>query len=59
MKQKERVEYALATHAIEKLVPSKDAVNLCHLMNEGVISVEDAVLSIMTKYGIAKVKTYG
>lgn len=59
MKQQERVEYTLATHAIENLIPSKDAVNLCNLMNDGLISVEDAILSLMEKYGIKGTKTYG
>lgn len=34
-KGKERIEYTLATHAIEKLVPSKEALRLCEQMAEG------------------------
>ena len=58
-KAQEDLEYTLATHAIEKLVPSKEARHLCEQMSEGAVSANDAVEAILRQYGVKRVQAYG
>ena len=52
-KAMKQLEYTLATHEIEDLHPSDHAIELCERMSEGEISADEAVTSILEKYGIA------
>jgi hypothetical protein len=49
---KESVKYSLATHAAEKMTPSRKAVRLCEKIAEGRISGDSAVEQIKRSYGI-------
>lgn len=51
-KAKESVKYSLATHAAEKMTPSRKAVRLCEKIAEGHISGDSAVEQIKHSYGI-------
>jgi hypothetical protein len=46
------LKYNLATHAVEKLIPSRDAVYLCKETAAGRMNTETAVKLIKQKYGI-------
>jgi hypothetical protein len=46
----ENIRYSLATFAVEKLVPSKDAIRLCRDTANGKIDIEHAVRVIKEKY---------
>lgn len=56
---KQQIEYTLATHAIEKLVPSKDALRLCEQMADGAVTADAAVSSILERYGLTTVSANG
>lgn len=56
---KQQIEYTLATHAIEKLFPSKEALRLCEQMSDGTMNADAAVSSILERYGLVKVGTNG
>ena len=49
---KKRIEYTLATHAIEKLTPSKEAIHLCEQMADGKLNADAAVSFILNRYGL-------
>lgn len=49
---KESVKFSLATHAAEKMAPSRKAVRLCEEIAEGRISGDSAVEQIKRSYGI-------
>ena len=51
-KAKESVKYSLATHAAEKMTPSRKAVRLCEKIAEGRITGDSAVEQIKRSYGI-------
>lgn len=46
------VEYTLATHAVERMMPSRNAVRLCKQVASGRISADHAVEQIKLKYGV-------
>lgn len=46
------LKYTLATHAVERMVPSKEAVQLCRENAEGRINADTAVKLIKQKYGV-------
>ena len=58
-KSQKQIEYTLATHAIEKLFPSKDALLLCERMDSEKLSVDAAVASILERYGLSQVRANG
>lgn len=51
---KQNIEYTLATHAIEKLTPSKEALRLCEQMENGEISADTAVAVLLERYGLVR-----
>ncbi len=55
----QQIEYTLATHAIEKLTPSKEALRLCEQMSNGTMNADTAVSSILERYGLLRVGTNG
>ena len=48
------VKYTLASHAVERLRPSDDAINLMQKMSDGKISADDAVNQLLKKYGVSQ-----
>ena len=48
--RKKHLKYAVATHTIEKLFPSEDALRLCEQVSDGILDANDAVESILKKY---------
>lgn len=57
MTRQGKIEYTLATHAIEMLTPSKEALHLCEQMANGAINADAAVSSILERYGLTTVRT--
>lgn len=53
-KSKEQIEYTLATHAVERLVPSKAAIRLCGQMADGKLDANAAVAALLRQYGITR-----
>lgn len=54
---KKHLEYTLTTHAVERLVPSKEAIHLCKRMARGTIDADAAVASILKSHGIRGIRT--
>ncbi len=54
---KQQMEYTLATHAIEHLVPSKAAMRLCGQMSNGKLDANSAVAALLRQYGLAGNRT--
>lgn len=53
------VKYTLASHAVERLRPSDDAIELMQKMSDGKISADDAVNQLLKKYGVSQGKRHG
>lgn len=53
-KAKKQIEYAVATHAIENLSPSKEALQLCREVADGRLSGSEAAASLMKRYGLKR-----
>lgn len=58
-KVKQQIKYTLAAQAVEKLIPSKEALRLCEQMANGTVNADTAVSSILERYGLARVRTNG
>ena len=58
-KSQKQIEYTLATHAIEKLFPSKNALLLCERMDSEKLSADAAVAAILEHYGLSQVRANG
>lgn len=58
-KSKKQIEYTVATHAVERLKPSKAAVRLCEQLSDGTISVDAAVDALLRLYGLKQVAANG
>lgn len=56
---KKQIEYILATHAVERLVPSKEAIRLCGQMSGGKLDADGAVKVLLRQYGLAQVRNHG
>lgn len=50
---KQSIEYTLSTQAIERAIPSKDAMRLCELMSQGEVAANAAVDLLKKKYGVS------
>lgn len=48
----ENIRYTLATHAVEQLSPSKEAILLCEKIANGHMTGDQAVAQIKRMYGI-------
>ena len=57
--RKKYLKYAVATHTIEKLFPSEDALRLCEQVSDGVLDANDAIESILKKYDLKRVPAHG
>ena len=51
-KAHENVQYTLATHAAERMVPSEEAVSFCERIDDGHMTGDQAVAQIKRMYGI-------
>ena len=51
-KAKVNVQYMLATHAAERMRPSREAISLCEQIADGRISGDDAIAQIKRLYGV-------
>lgn len=49
-----QLEYTLATHAVEQLVPSEEALRLCEQMADGAVTADAAVSSVLERYGLVR-----
>lgn len=58
-KCRKQIEYMLATHAIENLLPSKEAVRLCERMDSEKLSADAAVATVLEQYGVSRVRANG
>lgn len=58
-KSKQQMEYTLATHAVERLVPSKAAIRLCEQMSEGKLDANAAIAALLRQYGLTQVRGNG
>ncbi len=58
-KTKQQIEYTLATHAIEKLTPSKEALRLCEQVSVGSMNADAAVALILKQRGLTRVRANG
>jgi hypothetical protein len=56
---KEHVQYSIATHAVEKMKPSRKAIRLCEQVAAGCISADHAVEQIKRSYGIENKRANG
>lgn len=48
------IDYTIATFAVEKLVPSREAIELCRKNAEGTITLDNAIDRIKNKYKVAR-----
>lgn len=51
-KAKSNIKYTLATHAAERMAPSREAITLCEKIADGRISGDAAVEQIKRHYGL-------
>ncbi len=51
-RSQQQINYTLATHAIEKLIPSKNALRLCEQISDGKMSADTAIMEILRQYGL-------
>ncbi len=58
-RSQQQINYTLATHAIEKLTPSKNALRLCEQMTDGRMNADAAVTAILRQYGLKKAGIHG
>ncbi len=56
----QNLKYTISTGAIEKAIPSKNAIKLCESMSQGNITANAAVDLLKKKYGLVdRVKCHG
>lgn len=53
----QNLKYTIATQAIDRVTPSKDALSLCEKLSTGKISANDAVDAVKKKYGLIRGNT--
>lgn len=58
-KSKQQIEYTLATHAVEHLVPSKATILLCEQMSDGKLDANAAITALLRQYGLTRVSGNG
>lgn len=54
-KSKRQLEYTIATHAVERLSPSREAIRLCEQVSDGEISADSAVEALIRLHGLKQV----
>lgn len=58
-KSKWQLEYTTATHAIERLTPSWDALRLCEQVSGGKINADAAVGALLRLHGLKRASAAG
>lgn len=58
-KSKRQFEYTTATHGIERLTPSRDALRLCEQVSDGEITADTAVEMLLQFYRLKRAETNG
>lgn len=58
-REKQRMEYVLNTHAIERLTPSEKAIGLCRKVTNGAMSADSAVSALLKEYGVKRMRAHG
>lgn len=58
-KGKRQLEYNASTYALERLIPSQDAMCLCEQFSDGKISADTAVETLLRLYGLKQVDSNG
>ena len=51
---KEQIAYTLATHAVERVTPSREAVRYCEQVSDGKLSADQAVEKLLKRYGVTR-----
>ncbi len=54
----QQIRYTLATHTIEHMIPSQNAIRLCEQLSDGSISADAAVAATLQRYGLKKASTH-
>lgn len=57
-RSKRQIEYTLATHAIERLTPSRDALRLCEKVADGKLNADAAVESVLARHGLKRMRIH-
>lgn len=55
----QNMKYTLSTQAIERIVPSEEAIILCQKISDGKLNANAAVDKIKQKYGLIRGKSCG
>ena len=58
-KSKKNLEYTACTYAVEHLAPSRDAMRLCELISDGMISADPAVKKLIQMYDLKQGNSNG
>ena len=58
-RNQQQIRYTLATHAIEKLTPSKSALRLCEEVSNGSMTADAAVAAVLQQHGLKKSRSHG
>ena len=58
-KSKKHLDYTVCTYAVEQLVPSRDAMQLCEQISDGIISADVAVEKILQLYDLKQGNSNG
>lgn len=53
-KAKKQIAYTLATHAVERMTPSKEAVRYCEQVSSGKLSADQAVENLLKQHGVKR-----
>ena len=56
---KRQLEYTTATHAIERLTPSRDALHLCAQVPDEQVSTDTAVETLLHLYDLKRISANG
>lgn len=54
MAPNQKLQYTLSTQAIERVVPSKEAVRLCEKLSAGKLTANAAIDLIKAQYGLTR-----
>ena len=50
-KAKKQIAYTLATHAVERLTPSQEAIRYCEQVSNGTLSADQAMEKLLKRHG--------
>ncbi len=58
-KNRKQLRYAVSTHTIERLRPSKEAMRLCEQVSSGTLTADAAVAAVLKRHGLKQVIAHG